>query len=74
MPLYADENFPLRVIEELRRLDHDVITTFQDGRANRAVSDPDLLMRATEMGRAILTLNRLVLNACTFKCRIMPES
>jgi uncharacterized protein DUF5615 len=31
MALYADENFPLRVVEELRRLGHDVITTFEDG-------------------------------------------
>jgi hypothetical protein len=26
MALYADENYPLRVIEELRRLGHDVVT------------------------------------------------
>lgn len=57
--LYADENFPLRVIEELRRLGHDVITAFEDGRANQSVSDQDLLARATELDRAVLTLNRL---------------
>lgn len=59
MPLYADENFPLRVIEELRRLGHDVITALEDGRANQSITDHDLLARATEIGRAILTLNRL---------------
>ena len=57
--LYADENFPLRVVQELRRLGHDVLTAFEDGRANRAVSDADLLMRATELRRAVLTLDRL---------------
>lgn len=31
MALYADENFPLRVVEELRRLGHDVLTALQDG-------------------------------------------
>jgi hypothetical protein len=57
--LYADENFPLRVVEELRRLGHDVLTAFEDGRANQAISDEDLLARATEAGRAVLTLNRV---------------
>ena len=59
MALYADENFPLRVVEELRRLGHDVITTFEDGRANQSITDRELLERATEIGRTILTLNRL---------------
>ena len=51
MTLYADENFPLRVVEELRRLGHDVITAFEDGRANQSVTDRQLLERATEIGR-----------------------
>lgn len=59
MPLYADENFPLRVVEELRRLGHDVITAYEDGKANQSVTDRELLERATEIGRALLTLNRL---------------
>jgi hypothetical protein len=33
MDLYADENFPLRVVEELRRLGIDVLTAFEDGKA-----------------------------------------
>ena len=59
MPLYADENFPLRVVEELRRLDHDVLTAFEDGRANQSITDAKLLERATQLGRAVLTLNRV---------------
>lgn len=39
MELYADENFPLRVVEELRRLGHDVLTSFEDGRANQSITD-----------------------------------
>jgi len=58
MALYADENFPLRVVEELRRLGHDVLTAFEDGRANQSITDSDLLARATEINRALLTLNR----------------
>lgn len=57
--LYADENFPFRVVEELRRLGHDVLTAFEDGRANLAISDEDLLARATAIGRTVLTLNRV---------------
>lgn len=59
MTLYADENVPLRVVEELRRLGHDVLTAFEDGRANQSITDRDLLVRATELGRAVLTLNRI---------------
>jgi predicted nuclease of predicted toxin-antitoxin system len=58
MALYADENFPLRVVKELRRLGLDVLTTFEDGRANQTITDQDILARATELGRAIVTLNR----------------
>ena len=59
MALYADENFPLRVVDELRRLGHDVITALEDGRANQSITDLQLLHRATEIGRAVLRSNRL---------------
>ena len=58
MALYADENFPLRVIEELRRLGLDVVTALEDGRANQALTDQAILARSTEISCAILTLNR----------------
>jgi hypothetical protein len=56
MRLYADEDFPLPAVEELRRLGHDVMTAHEDGRAG--ARDPDLLARAHGLGRAILTHNR----------------
>lgn len=56
--LYADENFPLRTIEELRSHGQDVLTAFEDGKANRAVPDEEILARAIELNRAVLTLNR----------------
>ncbi|HJZ80684.1 MAG TPA: DUF5615 family PIN-like protein [Pyrinomonadaceae bacterium] len=58
MELYADENFPLRIVEEMRRLGHDILTIFEDGRANQSSPDSDVLVRATHLGRALLTLNR----------------
>lgn len=59
MTLYADENFPARVVKELRRLGHDVLTAFEDGRANQSITDKEVLVRASEISRALLTLNRL---------------
>jgi len=56
--LYADENFPLEVVEELRRLGHDVLTAQQAGQANRAITDEKVLDFAVLHNRAVLTLNR----------------
>ena len=44
---YANENFPLPVVLELRRLGHDVLTVRESGKANRAVPDGELLDYAT---------------------------
>ena len=56
MRLYADEDFPLPVVEALRRLGHDVLTAQEDGRTS--IPDPDVLARAHALGRAVLTYNR----------------
>jgi len=56
--LYSNENFPLPVVEELRRFGHDVMTSQEAGQAGRAVSDETVLAFAHGEGRALLTLNR----------------
>ena len=56
--LFADEDFPLDAVRELRRLGHDVLTTPESGRAGQRISDRDQLEFATVVRRAILTLNR----------------
>ena len=56
--LYANENFPFPVVEELRRLGHDVLTVGTAGLANQAVPDEQILAFAVHEGRAVLTLNR----------------
>lgn len=56
--LYADENFPLPVVEELLRLGHDVLTIHEDGKGNRRLSDEAVLLTASDLKRAILTTNR----------------
>lgn len=58
MQFYADENIPLRTVQELRQLGHDVLTAFEDGKANLAISDRLVLARAIELNRIVLTLNR----------------
>jgi len=56
--LYSNENFPRRVVEELRLLGHDLLSSFEAGRANQKVPDEEVLAFATEQRRAVLTLNR----------------
>lgn len=56
--LYSNENFPRPVVEELRRLGHDVLTVLEAGRADQAISDEDVLAYSVSLGRAVLTLNR----------------
>ena len=56
--LYADENFPLPVVEELRRLGHDALTMHESGKAQQAITDEVVLSLASAEQRALLTLNR----------------
>jgi len=56
--LYANENFPAPVVEELRRLSHDVLTTQETGSAGQKLPDEEVLALAAKEGRAVLTFNR----------------
>jgi len=56
--LYANENFPLPVVEELRLMGHDVVTIQEMGTAGQALRDEQVLSFAATQGRALLTLNR----------------
>lgn len=53
--LYADEDFPLPVVKELRRLGHDVRTVQEAGRAGQGIDDAQVLVDATADQRAVLT-------------------
>lgn len=55
---YSNENFPLPVVDQLRKLGHDVLTIQETGKANHAMSDEDVLTFAFLQGRILLTLNR----------------
>lgn len=56
--LYANENIPVMVVDELRRLGHDVLTTFESGRAGLAIPDDEVLEFSTNENRILITINR----------------
>ncbi|MEG4455641.1 DUF5615 family PIN-like protein [Microcoleus sp. N9_A1] len=56
--LYADEQYPLPVVEFLRPLGHDVLTVQEAGNAGLGIPDEDVLALAVSNERAVLTLNR----------------
>jgi hypothetical protein len=56
--LYSDEDFPFSVVEELRRLGHDVVTIQERGLAGLETPDEMVLAFAHSEGRALLTFNR----------------
>jgi predicted nuclease of predicted toxin-antitoxin system len=55
MLILADENFPRRVVDYLRRADHDVVWAGNDFPSS---SDKEVLERAETDGRILFTLDR----------------
>ena len=56
--LYANENFPFQVVQALRALGHNVLTTFEAGNANQSIPDEQVLEFATQNQRILLTINK----------------
>jgi predicted nuclease of predicted toxin-antitoxin system len=56
--LYANENFPVEVVQRLRDLGHDVLTTHDVGKSNQGIEDDAVLRFAMESGRCVITINR----------------
>ncbi len=55
---YANENLTAELVETLRQLGHDVLTSYEAGNANQCIPDEQVLATATADGRAVLTFNR----------------
>jgi hypothetical protein len=55
---YANENFRHPVVEELRKLGHDVLTAHEAGRAGQGIDDEIVLADARASSRILLTQNR----------------
>lgn len=56
--LYANENFTRNVVAALNRLGHDVISTYELGKANQKIPDGEVLKTVIAQDRAVLTFNR----------------
>jgi hypothetical protein len=56
--LFADENFPVPVARQLRKLGHDVLTAGDVGISNRRIPDEIVLEFASCLDWAVLILNR----------------
>ena len=69
-PLYADEDFDRRVVEELRRLGVDILTAQDAGKSNQGIADSEVLAFAGSLDRPVLTFNRRDFIRLH---RIMPE-
>ncbi len=54
---YADENFPLPIVELLRSAGHNVLTTEETGNSGLGIPDEDVLEFAVRDERAVLTRN-----------------
>lgn len=55
---YANENLTAELVETLRQLGHDILTSYEAGNANQCIPDQQVLADATADGRAVLTFNR----------------
>jgi hypothetical protein len=56
--IYSNENFPLPIVDELRKFGHDVLTIQETGKAGQAMSDEEVLAFANKEKRILLTINR----------------
>lgn len=56
--LYANENFPLPVVLEIRKHGFDVLTVQEAGKTEQSISDEEVLKFSTEQKRVLITFNR----------------
>ncbi len=56
--LYKNENFRKRIVEILREMGYDVLTSFEAENANLSIPDDKVLEFTYENNRIVLTFNR----------------
>jgi hypothetical protein len=64
---YINENFPFQMVQALRILGHDVLTSLEAGNANQSIPDDQVLEYAAQDSRALLTINNVILSASQYK-------
>ena len=57
--LYSNESIEQQVMNALRALGHDVLTSLEAGNANRSIADEDVLAFAVSQNRILITHNHL---------------
>lgn len=55
---YSNENLSFILVQELRDLGHDVLTSYEAGNANQRIPDERVLAEATMNNRCVVTFNR----------------
>ena len=55
---YTNKNLRRRIVEALRQLGHDVLTSYETGNANQSIPDDEVLNFARAKNRIIVTFNR----------------
>ena len=61
--LYSDENFPIAIVKELRKLGHNVLTALEAGQANQRIPDDEVVRFAIARGVDVKS-TRLYSPAC----------
>ena len=56
--LYSNEILAIAMVEHLRSLDCDVLTSYDADRANQGIPDDEVLRFATAQNRTVITFNR----------------
>ena len=55
---YSDENLPIDLVQELRELGYDILTSYEAKQANQGIPDNEVLAYAMAIDRSVITLNR----------------
>jgi Domain of unknown function (DUF5615) len=55
---YSNENFPIAMVNLLRSIGYDVLTSYEAGQANQRIPDDQVLHYATIENRVLITENR----------------
>jgi len=58
LQFYSNENFPIVMVNLLRAVGHDVLTSYEAGQANQRIPDNQVLHYATSIHRILITENR----------------
>jgi predicted nuclease of predicted toxin-antitoxin system len=55
---YSNENLAINLVEAIRSLGYDVLTSYEAQQANQGIPDDEVLRYATINNRCVLTFNR----------------